>query len=139
SAEELGLRDARAALIAPLVCRGQAVGVLLAFDKNGGERFVAEDERLVLALAASAATAVATAQTVARDRLRRTLEAGEQERRRWARELHDETLQGLAGLQVLLTAAHGAEDAAVLGDAVSQAVEQIGHEIDALRTLITEH
>ena len=41
----------------------------------------------------------------ARQRLRDTLAAAEQERRRWARELHDETLQGLGGLQVLLSSA----------------------------------
>jgi signal transduction histidine kinase len=138
SAEQLGVEGARTALVAPLVFRGRAVGVLIAFDKEGGDRFVAEDERLVLGLAASAATAVSTAQTVERDRLRRTLAAAEQERRRWARELHDETLQGLAGLQVLLTAARASDDPAVLGTAVSQAIEQISHEIDALRTLITE-
>jgi two-component system, NarL family, sensor histidine kinase DevS len=137
-AERLGVEEARTALLAPLVFRGQPVGVLLAFDKEGEEQFTAEDERLVLGLAASAATAVATAQTVERDRLRRTLEAGEQERRRWARELHDETLQGLAGLQVLLTVAQRSDDPSALGSAVAQAVEQIGHEIDALRTLITE-
>ena len=59
----------------------------------------------VPAFAASAATAVATARSVAEDRLRHSIAAGEQERRRWARELHDETLQGLGGLQVLLSSA----------------------------------
>ena len=33
---------------------------------------------------------------------RARLQAAEAERARWARELHDETLQGLAGLHVLL-------------------------------------
>ena len=138
SADRLGVEDARTALLAPLVFRGQPVGVLLAFDKEGGEPFTDDDERLVLGLAASAATAVATAQTVERDSLRRSLEAAEQERRRWARELHDETLQGLAGLHVLLTAAQTSDDGAALDRAVASAVEQIGREIDALRTLITE-
>ena len=48
-------------------------------------------------VAASAATAVATAQSVAADRLRHEIEASEEARARWARELHDETLQGLVG------------------------------------------
>jgi signal transduction histidine kinase len=138
SAEHMGVEGARTALIAPLSFRGHAVGVLLAFDKEKDPRFTAEDERLVLALAASAATAVATAQTVERDKLRRTLEAAEQERHRWARELHDETLQGLAALHVLLTAAQGSDDPAALGAAVAEAVKQIEQDIDALRTLITE-
>jgi signal transduction histidine kinase len=138
AADRMGVAGARTALVAPLSFRGRAVGVLLAFDKQKDLRFTADDERLVLALAASAATAVATAQTVERDRLRRTLDAAEQERHRWARELHDETLQGLAALQVLLTAAQASDDPAAVNGAVTQAVAQIQNDIDALRTLITE-
>ena len=33
------------------------------------------------------------------------MHAAEEERRRWARELHDDTLQGLGGLRMLLNAA----------------------------------
>jgi signal transduction histidine kinase len=138
SADRLGVESAHTALLTPLTFRGQPVGVLAAFDPVSGEHFTAEDERLVLGLAASAATAVGTAQTVERDRLRRSLEAAEQERRRWARELHDETLQGLGALQVLLSGAQHSSDRGAVAAAVGQAVEQIGHEIDALRTLITE-
>jgi signal transduction histidine kinase len=138
SAERLGVEAARAALLTPLTFRGLPVGVLAAFDPVSGEPFTAEDERLVLGLAASAATAVGTAQTVERDRLRRTLDAAEQERRRWARELHDETLQGLGALQVLLSGAQQSGEPTAVAAALGQAVEQIGHEIDALRTLITE-
>ena len=56
-------------------------------------------------VAASAATAVATAQSVAADRLRHEIQASEEARARWARELHDETLQGLVGLRMLLASA----------------------------------
>ena len=41
------------------------------------------------------------AQSVQAERLRITQAAADAERTRWARELHDETLQGLGGLRVL--------------------------------------
>ena len=86
----------------------------------------------------SAAIAVATAQTVERDHLQRTIRAAEDERRRWARELHDETLQGLAGLRVLLSAARRSSDPQTLHRAIDDAAQQIAVEINNLRTLITE-
>jgi signal transduction histidine kinase len=104
----------------------------------GGTEFRAEDERMLLAAAASAATAVATAQSVEQDRLRRTLRAAEEERRRWARELHDETLQGLGGLRVVLSSARRSNDVDALHAALTSAVDQIGEEITNLRALITE-
>ena len=61
-----------------------------------------EDQRLLEAFAASAATGVATARSMAEERLQNTIEAAEQERGRWARELHDETLQALAVLRMRL-------------------------------------
>ena len=83
--------------------RNRPVGFLIVFDRLDGDRpFNDEDERLLQAFAASAATAVATAQNASEEALRRSLEASEAERSRWARELHDETLQQLAGLRVLL-------------------------------------
>ena len=97
SQELLGL-EADTALLVPLAFRGRSVGVLAAFDHLGAEAgFDDEDERLLGAFAASAATAVATGKSVEEQRLRQSIEASEHERRRWARELHDETLQSLAG------------------------------------------
>ena len=85
--------------------RDQAVGVVAAFDRvTGGPEFSAEDERLMEAFAASAATAVATAQTVETQALERSVEASELERRRWARELHDDSLQELAAVKLRLGA-----------------------------------
>jgi two-component system, NarL family, sensor histidine kinase DevS len=131
--------DARSALDVPLLFRGQALGVLAAFDKLvGGPQFGREDELLLQGFAASAATAVHTAQSVTEERLRQSLAAAEQERRRWARELHDETLQGLGALRVLLSSALKNDSPDARQDMVREAVAQIGHEIESLRGLITE-
>jgi signal transduction histidine kinase len=136
---QLGITGATTALLVPLVYRNMPLGLLAAFDRFAGDpEFDAEEERLFQAFAASAATAVATARSVAEDRLRHSIAAGEQERRRWARELHDETLQGLGGLQVLLSTALRRGDPEALELSVREAVDYIGTEIDGLRTLITE-
>ena len=130
--------EADAALIVPLAFRGRSVGVLAAYDRIGEEAgFDREHERLLGAFAASAATAVATGKSVEEQRMRQSIEASEQERRRWARELHDETLQSLAGLRVGLSGAmRGSDDE--LRSAVGTAVESIKEEIANLRALIVE-
>ena len=137
-----GLRDlgvgASSGLFVPLRFHGVSLGVIEAFDRADGPEFQIEDERMLLAAAASAATAVATAQSVEQDRLRRSLRAAEEERRRWARELHDETLQGLGGLRVVLSSARRSRDLPSLHAALDGAVEQLGEEIANLRALITE-
>ena len=135
----LGVAGAATALLVPLVYRNMPLGLLAAFDRAGDAApFDDEEERLLLAFAASAATAVATARSVAEERLRHSLAAGEQERRRWARELHDETLQALGGLQVLLSSALRRGTPEALEQSVREAVDHIATEIDSLRTLITE-
>jgi len=131
-------RDASTAMLVPLTFRAKTVGVLVALDRIEGKPFTDEDERLMRAFASSAATAVATAQTVEADQLRLGVEASEAERGRWARELHDETLQGLTALQVLLSASLQRGDPETVGNAAEQAVEQIADEIEKLQTLITE-
>ena len=127
------------ALLVPLVFRGTAHGVLAAFDRrSGGPEFTAEDERLLAGFAASAAAAVATARSVAADRLRLSIEAAEQERGRWARELHDDTLQGLAGLGVILGSALRAKSEDAMRSGIESAREQIREEVAKLRVLISE-
>jgi signal transduction histidine kinase len=123
----------------PMIYRGEAVGMLAAFDRGlDGGVFGEEDEQMLRTFAASAATAVAMAQTVQADRLRSSLAAAEAERRRWARELHDETLQGLGGLRLLLASALRQDDPQRAREAMGEAVGHIEREIGNLRAIITE-
>ena len=113
--------------------------MLIAVDRLvDGPAFTGDDQRLLEAFAASAATAVATAEAVQSERRRQSLAAAEQERARWARELHDETLQGLAALRLGLAAQLSAAEPGPMTDAVREAVTQLQEEIGALRSLITD-
>jgi signal transduction histidine kinase len=135
---ELGI-DARAALPAPLSFRGRTLGAIVAFDRlEEGPDFYAEDERLLVAASASAATAVATVQSVNEERLRHSMRTAERERASWARELHDSILQGLGSRRLLLSSALKRGDGPQLAEAVAEAVEQIGRDIEELRALISE-
>jgi signal transduction histidine kinase len=89
-------------------------------------------------VAAGAAPVGATARTVANEGLRRAVEASERERQRWARELHDETLQELAGLRVLLSGARRSRDLDTLHATLQTALEQIDTEIAGLRRMIAD-
>jgi signal transduction histidine kinase len=79
-----------------------------------------------------------------RHRLRAGLAEREEERKRWARELHDETLQQLGAVQVLLSSARQkvrsgrqtSEEALV--SAVDTAIDLLAAQINGLRQLITE-
>ncbi len=131
--------EARAALLVPLVFRGVAVGILAALDPaSGAASFTADDARVLEAFGSSGATAVATGRNVAEERARRAIEASEAERRRWARELHDETLQDLASLKMILSSARRSDDPASVGRILEQAIQQLTLGIASLRQLITD-
>ncbi len=131
--------EARGGLVVPLIFRGRSHGVLLAVDRlEEGPFFSVEDALLLEAFATSAATAVATAESVVAERQRQRVAAAEAERHRWARELHDETLQSLSALRFGLSAARRTQRDGSLEQAVTQAVEQIEESIANLRALITD-
>jgi signal transduction histidine kinase len=130
---QLGL-SAENGLIVPLVFHERAYGVLMALDHLGDGDFTAEHQRLL----ESFATAVATAQSAADERGRQRVAAAEAERGRWARELHDDTLQAMGNLRLTLSGARRSGDPAGLADAVGQALEQLESDIATLRALITE-
>jgi signal transduction histidine kinase len=137
--EVFGLPSSASALIVPLAFRGTQLGTLLAVDRlQDGPGFGGEDERLLQAFGASAATAVATAKSVAAERLRDSIRASERERSHWARELHDETLQGLAGVLVTLKTAMQSGSADDVRAAANHTIEGVSAQIELLRGLITE-
>ena len=130
---------ARAGLVVPLVFRDRALGMLLAIDRLvDGPAFTERDEELLQAFSTTAAAALATAHSAAAESAQLRLAAEEAERNRWARELHDETLQALAMLRMTLSAARRKGDAEALGSAVTDALEHIDSEIKSLRGLIAE-
>jgi len=135
---ELGVPDAHTALLVPMVSRAEAVGVLAAFDRAGAHRFSDEDELLLTAFAASAANAVSMRRSVELGRLRASMAAADAERTRWARELHDETLQGLGALRLLLSSARRSGEPKRTALVVDEAIGQIEREIENLHSIITD-
>lgn len=139
AAENLGVPGAHTGLLVPMLHRGRTLGVLAAFDHaTDAAVFSAEDENLLDTFAVTAANAVAMAQSVEADRLRSSMAGADAERGRWARELHDETLQGLGGLRVLLAVSLRRGDAAEHEHAMRAAIAQIEQEIANLRAIIAD-
>ncbi|TFV33780.1 hypothetical protein E4K10_40375 [Streptomyces sp. T1317-0309] len=73
-----------------------------------------------------------------RERLRARHDGEERERRRWARELHDETLQELGAVQVVLSAAATDGRSEAMRSAIEQARGLVGNQITSLRHLIVD-
>ncbi len=132
---ELGL-EARAVLVEPLQMEGHGGGLVIALRGEG--RFRGPDAEALSAFAASVAQRLAAERSVEIERLRYGMEARERERTRWAREIHDEAIQGIGALRLKLATARDTEEADTLRSAVDDVLEGLGAEIDGLRHLITE-
>ena len=132
---ELGL-EARSVLAEPFSMEGQGGGLAIALRRDGS--FRKPDREALNAFADSVATRLAAERSVEIERLRYGMEARERERTRWAREIHDESIQGIGALRMRLANARDIDDKEALATAVEEALEGLGTEIDGLRHLITE-
>ena len=122
AARRLGVHSA---LFVPLVVRGRSIGVVIAHDRIGSSPVFSDDDlRLAETLAARAAVAVDLSERVGRDVVRRVVAAQEAERKRLARELHDETGQALTSILLGLKPLERAAD------------EQLAEAVASVRALV---
>jgi signal transduction histidine kinase len=136
-----GRIGAVAALFVPLVVHDRAIGIMYAFNKDGTDaRFTDDDVRVAEAVGTRAALAVHLSERVARETVDAILEAQEAERRRIARELHDETGAALTAILLDLTAIDGAATlpearraTAALRENARSALEDVGRLAFSLR------
>jgi len=130
---------ARTGLYVPLVVRDRAIGVLVAHDKlSADQRFDSADLRLAEQFAVRAAVAVDLSRRVARDALRRVVGGQELERRRLARELHDETGQALTSILLGLRAVEEAGGRDNVRRAVSELRELVVATLQDVRRLAVQ-
>ncbi len=146
----LGVVGAETGMLVPLVYRQSALGMLAAFDSMVGDgEFGTEQESLLVTSRPAPRPpsrrrrpSNASGCTTRSPRRRASAAAG-------PRELHDDTLQGLAGLSVLLASAGPDADRANVdhkkkkkkgggGGGVEVVTRGIQEQIEGLRTLITE-
>ena len=129
------LVEATSALYVPLIAHGRAAGVVAVFDKRGVDpRFSDADMRIAQAFANRAAIAIELSERVGRHAVQALLEGQELERKRLARELHDETGQALTSILLGLKSL----EAQVGDEPVARIRELVGSALDDVRRLTVE-
>ena len=137
--QSVQLMAATTGLYVPLKARDRAIGVIVAHDRLGTDpRFSDADLRLAEQFAVRAAVAVDLSLRVARDSLRRVVAGQELERRRLARELHDETGQALTSILLGLKALEEAQSEAQLRAAGTELRELIVATLQDVRDLAVQ-
>jgi signal transduction histidine kinase len=139
SQDEARRIGARTGLYVPLIARDRAIGVIAVHDKLGKDtRFSDGDQRVAEIFAARAAVAVSLSERVARDTVRRVIEAQEEERRRLALELHDETGQALTSILLGLTAIRASSTDADAAQAEADVRALVVQALQDVRALAVE-
>ncbi len=130
---------ARSGMWVPLIARDRVIGVIEIHDKEGPDaRFSDDDLRLAETFGARAAVAVELSQRVASDALRRIVQAQELERRRLARELHDETGQALTSILLGLKPVEDALGDHPAAEALAELREHVVRALQDVRRLAVE-
>jgi signal transduction histidine kinase len=132
---ELGLDHAGSALAEPVRLEGQP-GLLVAIRMREPP-FLRRDAAAAQDLARTLCERMEAERSSERERLRHGVRARELERARWARELHDETVQDLGALRLLLAGARGQDDVEQLRRTIDAAIGHVDREVEGLRHLIT--
>jgi len=126
-------------LAVPLRSRGQGLGVLLVVDRLGSDPAFSADQQLTLeSFATSAANAIAAAHAIEDEKAKLAIASSERERGRWARELHDETLQELGALRIMQENAARAGSLEEARAYLASANEQVERTAAGLQGLIAE-
>ena len=128
----------RSFLGVPVMTRGVAFGNLYLAEKQPEGSFTDEDEEIVTLLAAQAAVAIENAGSVQRDALRRAVQAQEAERKRLARELHDETGQALTSILLGLAAVESSKTAEEAHAAAADLRGLVVETLQSVRRLAVE-
>jgi signal transduction histidine kinase len=129
--------EAEAAVLAPISAPGKVEGVIAALDPEEMGGFNTDDVLVLTSFASAAGTAIASSRSIESQKLELTIASSERERQRWARELHDETLQELSALKLLHESALGGSSE-TMEAAIGKATEQVERIITSLEGLITE-
>jgi signal transduction histidine kinase len=133
------LVEARSGLWVPLHVRGRPIGVLEVHDKLGDDVLFSDtDLRLAETFASRAAAAVDLSERIAQDALRRVVDAQEAERRRLARELHDETGQALTSILLGLKALEDGLETERSRDAIGELRDLVVSTLQDVRRLAVE-
>jgi signal transduction histidine kinase len=135
-----GRLSASTSIWVPLVVRDRAIGVIAAHDKviGRGGRFSDDDLRLAETFASRAAVAVDLSERVARNAIQRVVAAQENERRRLARELHDETGQTLTSVSLGLKSVEERVADPVTRQAIADLGRQVAQTMQDVRRIALE-
>ncbi|HSC90494.1 MAG TPA: GAF domain-containing protein [Gaiellaceae bacterium] len=130
---------ARPALYVPLVAGDRRLGVVAAVDRDrSGRSFPDDDVRLAELFATRAAIAIALSERIRRESLRRVVDAQESERRRIARELHDQTGQALTSILFGVRELRAAADVGEARRAADSITSLVSEALEDIRRLALE-